>query len=867
MDQARRGRYDASTRKYRGFGSVGASCGDFKGAMQPSVSPLGMACLQIRFRPIQASHRISRATEFLESLGSPERDPSRVWYSLVLSAPAPGRAEESEQNGHQIPPPPEVLVKRIARNALALSLAALLVGVALAVIASAQPLDTKYRCNICDPRANQFRSGDFSALSRPIIDPACDCPFPNNRIPRSRLLSNGAWPEDIYRSNTGVFYSANTGAWLPSAIAQGVTPLLEAVRDASRPHPEELERLLEGLPQEEVNARLVNDGFGRTALHYAASRHRGPELIQLLLDSGASVDARDDAGQTPLMVAWWSRRSFKELRAAGADIQAQSDDGSTVLHTAAWSTDAATVEALIAAGLNPNARTDNGFTVLHFAGSPEIFEALRTAGADIHARTDDGYTVLHGAARTTDAATVEALIAAGLDPNAETSDGRTPLLEAGSRETFEALLAGGADLGPIEAVFAPEGLDAVRQGEVSSGVRYLAVRQVGRFASASLVARLRALNPNFADVSSGGSVSPLHRAASSNEDPAMIAALSTSSTTATTGSGAGDPLHLAALSNANPAVIEALLAAGANVHVGDFRYGESGGPTPLYFAAANANPRAAEIVSVLLEAGADVNGRDEQGRDRYAPLYAAAMMQNLTAMEMLIAAGADVNVTGSYDQSLLADVLGRARYDCGYIPVADALRAAGAASWRGSIDSPYVPGPPVVECETVPAEVRSVSAEVQALIDSGADLDAQDGRGLTALLRAAYTSNAVDIAALATAGADVNAATPGRQLTPLHVAIWRRAGLATVQALLAAGADVDAADRLFGATALHRAAGDRRTEPAVAAALLAAGADANARDNFLRTPLDYATRADVNNEAVAALLRAAGGTCRSCAAP
>ena len=254
-----------------------------------------------------------------------------------------------------------------------------------------------------------------------------------------------------------------------------------------------------------------------------------------------------------------------------------------------------------------------------------------------------------------------------------------------------------------------------------------------------------------------------------------------------------------------------------------------------------------------------------------SPLYAAAMTQNVAAMELLLAAGAEVNVTGSSDyQSLLADVLGRGRFDCGYAPVAATLREAGAVSWRtvGEQRIPYVPGAPAVECETVSVEVQdeSVSAEVQELIDSGADLDAQDSRSFTALHRAARDSQAVDIAALAAAGADVNATTGGVRLTPLQVAVWWRASLATVQALLDAEATVDATD-LLGLTALHRAAHDRRTDPAVVAALLAAGANPNAQDNLGRTPLDHATEANLNDAAVADLLRDAGGTCRSCDAP
>ena len=619
---------------------------------------------------------------------------------------------------------------------------------------------------------------------------------------------------------------------------------------------------MEGLSPAEVNAPLRYPTYraGQTPLHFAALG-RGPGILQLLLDRGAVVEARDGGGFTPLLAAR-SLEIFRTLRAAGADIRAQSDDGDTVLHRAALFTDAATVEALIAAGLDPDARTDNGWTVLHSAGSPGTFKALRAAGADIHARADNGWTVLHTAARWLDAAAVETLIAAGLDPNAELSNGLTPLLYAGSRETFEALLAGGADLAPIEAVFAPDGLEAARRGDITSSVLSRAVELVGRVASASLVERLRAINPDFAEVprstsSSGYHPFALHYAARYNEDPAMIAALSTDNVHATTVGNPWTPFQNAARSNGNPEVVEALLDAGAHVNRPRFDL------TPLYLAASNANPRAAEIVGVLLNAGADANGRDENGAlTGNAPLYAAAMTQNVAAMELLLAAGADVNVTGSSDsQSLLADVLGRGRFDCGYAPVAAALREAGAVSWRmvGEQRMPYVPGPPVVECETVSAAVRE-------LIDSGADLDAQDGRGFTALHRAAAAGKALDVAALAAAGADVNATTPGGRLTPLHVAVWWRTSLATVQALIAAEAAVDATDSL-GLTALHRAAYYRHTDPAVVAALLAAGADPNAQDSLQLTPLDYATQADRNNEAVADVLREAGGTCRFCVAP
>ena len=153
----------------------------------------------------------------------------------------------------------------------------------------------------------------------------------------------------------------------------------------------------------------------------------------------------------------------------------------------------------------------------------------------------------------------------------------------------------------------------------------------------------------------------------------------------------------------------------------------------------------------------------------------------------------------------------------------------------------------------------AVSEDVRELIDSGADLAAQDERGLAALHWAGIEGRPGDIRALVEAGAHVDAASRGGRLTALHFAVWRRAGLETVNALIAAGADVNARD-VRGWTALHWAARDRRGDPAEVEALIAAGADVNVRDNSLgQTALGYALRADIANEAVAALLRAAGG--------
>ena len=575
----------------------------------------------------------------------------------------------------------------------------------------------EFRCETCDTVADGFpvaalRAGDFSLLEARVIDPACDCPFPKNVIAQSRLASlpNGAWPEEIYERNVRAGTFNVPGGRKARLVAQGWTPLHEAVANGSNAHPRgwlnpaRLDEVQADWPRSiEAELRNLGSRSGWRPLHLAA-RRADPGIVKRLLERRPAVDARALDGATPLLVAA-TREVFAALRAAGAEVEARTDSGWTVLHSAALRTDAATVRSLVAAGLDPKAATDNGWTPLHYAASPEVFAALRAAGAEVEARTDSGWTVLHSAALRTDAATVRSLVAAGLDPNAATNDGRTPLLEAGTREVFAALRELGADRAGIEAAFAPDAFRDVQGGEegaLGAGQLSRAVRQVGRFGGASWFERLRAVNPDFYAVPgnprSAALVFALHWAARYNEDPAAVAAL-TGDASATVGWSVdvnrltyfGRPLEIAARWNGNPGVVEALLEAGAVVN--------SGEGAALYAAALNEKPRAAEIVRALLEAGAVVDGVEptDGGRAR-RPVYAAAMAKNLATLDALLEAGAVVNVEGSTaGYSLLADVLSRGRFDCGYGSVAERLRSAGARAVRSGGEA-FAAGPQVAVC-------------------------------------------------------------------------------------------------------------------------------------------------------------------------
>lgn len=216
------------------------------------------------------------------------------------------------------------------------------------------------------------------------------------------------------------------------------------------------------------------DPGGRTALHRVAAFGAGTEAMlaaHVLVEAGASAEARDRQGRTPLALA----EEAGDDGAWTARYLAGDDDARAlaVLLDAVDRCDSSAVVAALPAVRDVDAgeggdagSLHSGGTALHLAaarGHAQLVPLLVGAGADVDALDTRGTTPLYAAAARGDLAAVRALLDAGASAGGPADAwpfmGMRPLHEAassGSAEVVRALLDAGAD--PLEAMSGGIGL-------------------------------------------------------------------------------------------------------------------------------------------------------------------------------------------------------------------------------------------------------------------------------------------------------------------------------------------------------------------------------------------------------------------------
>ena len=120
---------------------------------------------------------------------------------------------------------------------------------------------------------------------------------------------------------------------------------------------------------------------GLTALMLAAGEGHA-DVVQLLLERRADVDAKEERGGTALMraVAGGHAGIAKLLIETRANVNVEDNNGWTPLAIAASEHNLDMLKLLLDSGAAPNARNRNGKSAIDFAGTDQVKLLLRTAG-------------------------------------------------------------------------------------------------------------------------------------------------------------------------------------------------------------------------------------------------------------------------------------------------------------------------------------------------------------------------------------------------------------------------------------------------------------------------------------------------------
>jgi ankyrin repeat protein len=381
-------------------------------------------------------------------------------------------------------------------------------------------------------------------------------------------------------------------------------------------------------PNKFLAALLAMGSFGGFAAQREivdAAKDQDAAAVRALLKQHADVNARQGDGATALHWAahWNDLETAGLFIQAGAQVNASDDSGATPLSLACANGTVPMTELLLKAGANPNAALSTGDTPLMAAartGSVDVLKLLLAHGANVNAKeTSGGQTALMWAVAENHLEVTRLLLKSGADVHATSKGKFTALLFAaqqGNIESARALLAAGADVNEA----APDGVagDTNAQSFTKSGTE----------ASALLVAIDSAPETEAAQRIRRGDIGPIDSTLDNmHQAHEQFAVFLLEKGADPTLHGAGRTALHSAVQRVMPNLVKALLAHGADPNarlekpmpaVSRLGVPIELGATPFWLAASYAN---VEIMTILVAGGADPNLTSKDGT---TPLMVAA---------------------------------------------------------------------------------------------------------------------------------------------------------------------------------------------------------------------------------------------------
>jgi ankyrin repeat protein len=460
---------------------------------------------------------------------------------------------------------------------------------------------------------------------------------------------------------------------LPIALTlllAGASPLVDAVKSGDK-------AAALALLAQRVDVNLPEPD-GTTALHWAIHQN-DLDLADRLIRAGAKANVKNDYGATPMSEAAITGNAeiIEALLKAGADVDSPNADGQTALMVVARTSRVDAAQALLRRGAKVNAVEQwRGQTALMWAvaqSQPAMVEALVAAGADVNARSKvnnwqrqvtaepraiyrpaGGLTPLLYAARGGCLECAKELVVAGANLNLADPEEVSPLLLSILNDHYDLaayLIDKGASPGKWDwygrtPLYAAVDLNTIPRGgrpdrPSLDTTTSLQIIEKLLAAGANPNAQLK-LAPPFRDI---------------GNDRGLDGLLTIGTT----------PLLRAAKALDAPA-IRLLLAKGADISLTNTRgvtpfmaaagLGSTDADTRGLYLTEDVQQRSIASLTLLLEAGADINAKDGQlGR---TPLHEAARWGWNDVVTFLVEHGADLHAKDNRGMTPVDSALGKA---------------------------------------------------------------------------------------------------------------------------------------------------------------------------------------------------------------